>query len=182
MNFVLLARRFEKCMIQNIYLYFSKARDANLRRWALNGWRLFKNACGRTKPSPGMQLERLFSWISYEMWVDKYENINIERIYSILLYELTHLICWLKAYSAKLLCVTCLGARACARAPVEPLMHSAERASGSLRKHSGTSRLHKHSCITQIRCSRACRTTPTRAPIASRQNSCVLLERKCIKL
>lgn len=167
-------------MIQNIYLYFSKARDANLRWWALNGWRLFKNACGRTKPSPGMQFERLFSWISYEMWVDKYENINIESIYSILLYELTHLICWLKAYSAKLLCVTCLGARVCSCACEASNAFCRER--GSLRKHSGTSRLHKHSCITQIRCSRACRTTPTRAPIAFRQNSRVLLERKCIKL
>lgn len=126
MNFVLLARRLKNAWYKIFIFIFQRARDANLRRWALNGWRLFKNACGRTKPSPGMQFERLFSWISYEMWVDKYENINIERIYSILLYELTHLICWLKAYSAKLLCVTRLGARA--RAPVKPLMHSAERA------------------------------------------------------
>lgn len=48
------------------------------------------------------------------MLVDKYENMNIESIYSILLYELTHLICWLKAYSSKLLCMTvCLRQCAC---------------------------------------------------------------------
>lgn len=103
-----------------------------------------------TKPSPSMQFERLFSWISYEMWVDKYENINIESIYSVLLYELTHLICWLKAYSSKLLCVTawcacaCVYSMYCVCQTLE--MHSAERS--SLRKHSCTSRLHKHSCIT----------------------------------
>lgn len=31
--------------------------------------------------------------------------MNIERIHSILLYELTHLICRLKAYGSKLVCV-----------------------------------------------------------------------------
>lgn len=146
---------FKKCMIQNIYLYFfSKAWDANLWWWASKWMVSFQKCMHCTKPSPSMQCERLFSWICYEMWVDKYENMNIESIYSILLYELTHLICWLKAYSSKLLCVTaCVCLRQCACVCVcvhcmsEALkMHSAERS--SLRKHSRTSRLHKHTCIT----------------------------------
>lgn len=130
-------------MIQNIYLYFFKRlRYANLRRWALNGCCLFKNVCKLHKASlPGTQFERLFSWICYEMWVDKYENMNIESIHSILLYELTHLICWLKAYSSKLLCATaCVRLCVCVSRALK--MHSAERS--SLREHSCTSRLRKH--------------------------------------
>ena len=103
---------FKKCMIQNIYLvfFFKGPGCKSLMMMMSSKWMASFQKCMRsTKPSPSMQCERLFSWICYEMWVDKYENINIERIYSILLYELTHLICWLKAYSSKLLCVTVCG-------------------------------------------------------------------------
>lgn len=37
-----------------------------------------------TPCTPSVQLERLFSWIRYEMPVDKYANMNIENIYSVL--------------------------------------------------------------------------------------------------
>lgn len=124
---------------------------------------LFKKCMQCTKASPSVQFERLFSWICYEMLVDKYANMNIENICSILLYELTHLICWLKAYSSEItahgrvcLCVSALSQALRAR--------SAER--GSLRKHPRTSRLHKHTCITKIRCRRAYCTISKHALIA----------------
>lgn len=164
-------------MIQNIYLvfffvfFFKGLGCKSLMMMMMSSkWMVSFQKCMRcTKPSPSMQCERLFSWICYEMWVDKYENINIERIYSILLYELTHLICWLKAYSSKLLCVTvCVSACVCVCVYILCVRalktHSAERS--SLRKHSRTSRLHKHSCITQIRCCCAYCTTSKHALIA----------------
>ena len=94
----------KKCMIQNIYLCFS-SKDWGCKSPMMSSkWMVsFQKCMHGTKPPPSVQLERLFSWICYEMLVDKYKNMNTE---SILLYELTHLICWLKAHSSKLLCVT----------------------------------------------------------------------------
>ncbi len=144
---------FKKCMIQNIYLYFSKAWDANLPMMSSKWMASFQKCMHCTKPSPSMLFERLFSWICYEMWVDKYENMNIESIYSILLYELTRLICWLKAYSSKLLCVpasvqVCVCVCVCVCAECLGHLKCILQRGSSLRKHPPTSRLHKHTCIT----------------------------------
>lgn len=156
-------------MIQNIYLYFSKTCDANLWWWALSGC-LFKNVCTAQSPLPARALRGFFSWICYEMLVDKYENMNIENIYSILLYELTHLICWLKAYSSKLHCAHWMYV-------LGTLLQRS-----SLRKHSATSRLHKHACIAKIRCSCAFLCNFKTCTHCLHQNPHVLWEWKCTEL
>lgn len=154
-------------------------------------WRVsFQKCMHCTKPSPSMQFERLFSWICYEMLVDKYENMNIESIYSILLYELTHLICWLKAYSSKLLPVSMrlssvsvlVFVRVCICCLSKPLkMHSAQRS--SLRKHSCSSRLHKHPCMHYIDKMLLCILYNFKTCThCIHQNLHALLEWKCIKL
>lgn len=123
----------------------------------------FQKCMHRTKPSPSMPLERLFSWISHEMWVDKYENINTESSYSVSLYELTHLRCWLKAYSSKLQCVTAVVHVGLCESRALNIFLLRERS--TFRKHFGTSKPHKHSCISQIRCCHAYCLAPKHALI-----------------
>lgn len=105
-----------------------------------------------TPPPPCSLARRLFSWICHEMWgwqIRKHQYWTRRRRFTL----------WVDTFNMLIKSLAVLNCRAWLTVATPPphhrhhLMHSAEgEREAHLEKHSATSRLHKHSCVTQIRC------------------------------